>query len=489
MNNNRIAISIGILIAVVCLCLTAVVAVAGGAYLLGFDKIQDFFSKDTPTPPPPAAVTVAPPEQEASPTPQTGQPTAEPEAAAPLPEDVTEQMDEIQAQVERIRGLESTEPVNRQLLTVDQLRGKVENDFLADYTEEEVADDVKVLSSLGLLEPDFDLYNFYLDLYTEQIAGYYDIEKDEMYVVLDKGFAGPQRSTYAHEYTHVLQDQDHDVRENLNYTEDYCKTDSEYCAAIQALIEGDASLTEQSWVYLYATDRDRKEIDDYYANANLAVFDTAPAFMQEDFMFPYSKGVDFVLALYEQGGFEAIDQAYVTPPVSTEQILHPERYPDDKPVTVKLPDLTDTLGRTIRELDRGVMGEWYTYLILGFGQDADARLGFHVASEAANGWGGDAYAIYWDDQAEKPIVVLYTTWDNSGEAGEFYNAFKNYGTLRWGDPSIPSGKADLTWETDDQGATLFTISGDQTMWVIAPSMTDVQTLQQTLSVGNLVGAR
>jgi len=488
MNNNRIVLSIGILIAVVCLCLTAVVAVAGGAYLLGFDKIQDFFSTDTPTPLPPA-VTVAPPEQEVSPTPQTSQATAEPEATAALPEDVTEQMDEIQAQVERIRGLESTAPVKRELLTVDQLRGKVENDFFADYTEEDVADDVKVLSSLGLLDPNFDLYNFYLDLYTEQIAGYYDIEKDEMYVVLDEGFAGPQRSTYAHEYTHVLQDQAHDVRENLNYTEDYCKTDSEYCAAIQALIEGDASLTEQSWVYLYATDRDRKEIDDYYANADLSVFDTAPAFMQEDFMFPYSKGVDFVLALYEQGGFEAIDQAYVTPPVSTEQILHPERYPDDKPVTVKLPDLTDTLGRTIRELDRGVMGEWYTYLILGFGVDADARLGFHVASEAANGWGGDAYAIYWDDQANKPIVVLYTNWDNSGEAGEFYNAFKNYGTLRWGDPSIPSGKADLTWETDDQGAVLFTISGDQTMWVIAPSMADAQTLQQTLSVGNLVGAR
>ncbi len=210
MNNNRIAISIGILIAVVCLCLTAVVAVAGGAYLLGFDKIQDFFSTDTPTPLPPA-VTVAPPEQEVSPTPQTSQATAEPEATAALPEDVTEQMDEIQAQVERIRGLESTAPVKRELLTVDQLRGKVENDFFADYTEEDVADDVKVLSSLGLLEPDFDLYNFYLDLYTEQIAGYYDIEKDSMYVVLDKGFSG--RSARPTPTIHpCLQDQAHTVR-------------------------------------------------------------------------------------------------------------------------------------------------------------------------------------------------------------------------------------------------------------------------------------
>src|SRR5574340_283530 len=299
MNNNRIVISIGILIAVVCLCLTAVVAVAGGAYILGFDKIQDFFSTDTPAPLP-TAVTVAPTEELASPTPPTGQATAEPESGAELPADIADQMDEIQAQVERIRSLESTAPVKRQLLTVDQLRDNVENDFFADYTEDEVADDVKVLSSLGLLEPDFDLYNLYLDLYTEQIAGYYDIEKDEMYVVLDEGFAGPQRSTYAHEYTHVLQNQNHDLRTKLNYTDEYCKTDSEYCAAIQALNEGDASLTEQSWLYLYGTDQDKKEIDDYYANAEFSVFDTAPAFMQEDMMFPYSKGVDFVLALYEQ---------------------------------------------------------------------------------------------------------------------------------------------------------------------------------------------
>lgn len=486
MNNNRIALSIAILIVVACLCLTAVVAVAGGAYLLGSDWIEGFFAVSTSTPEPPTAT---PSIVKSTPTPSTGQATSAPEATAALPEDVADQMDEIQAQVERIRSLEAAAPVNRQLLTVDQLRDTVENDFLADYTEEEVADDIKVLWSLGLLEPDYDLYNLYLELYTEQIAGYYDIEKDEMFVVLEEGFAGPQRSTYAHEYTHVLQNQNHDVRKNLNYTEEYCKTDSEYCAAIQALIEGDATLTEQSWLYLYATDQDMEEIDKYYETADLSVFDTAPAFMQEDFLFPYSKGVDFVLALYEQDGFAAIDQAYINPPVSTEQILHPERYPDDKPELVEIPDLTDVLGREIRELDLGVMGEWYTYLILAFGVNENTRLGLHVAAEAANGWGGDAYAIYWDDAAEQPVVVLDTTWDTTGDAGEFYNAFKNYGSLRWGKPVVAAGSGDLTWETPADGTVIFTRDGERTVWVIAPTTDDAQTLMQTLTVRDSVGVR
>jgi hypothetical protein len=31
-------------------------------------------------------------------------------------------------------------------------------------------------------------------------------------------------------------------------------------------------------------------------------------------------------------------------PVSTEQILHPSRYPDDKPLSVSLPELATDLG-------------------------------------------------------------------------------------------------------------------------------------------------
>lgn len=488
MKNNRIILSVGILLVLMCVCLAAIVVVGGGAYILGKDQLASLFpsatlapAPSTPTPLPTVAAAI--PTPVGTPTPGVGTP----QAAATIPPEVANQLEDIQGQVSRIRGLEQPDSISIAMLTSEQLRRKVEDDFLADYNEADVEDDVRVLSAFGLLESDYDLYNLYLELYTEQIAGYYDIDKDEMYVVQDEAFAGPQRSTYAHEFTHALQNFTHDVRESLNYNEDNCKVDSERCAAIQALIEGDASLTEQSWLYLYATDDDRQEIEDYYASADLSVYDSAPAFLQEDFLFPYSQGVDFVLTLFEDGGFERIDQAYIDPPVSTEQILHPERYPDDDPIVVELQDLTEVLGRDLRELDRGVMGEWYSYLILARGSSESFRIKDSQAAAAAAGWGGDAYAVYWDEDTGMPVTVLQTIWDTAGDASEFFDTVKMYGDRRWGPSTASAGG--FGWDAGGEGAVRLLLSGDQTIWVTAPSVSDANLLIQSISAEGILGVR
>ncbi|HWR66323.1 MAG TPA: hypothetical protein VN364_09410 [Bellilinea sp.] len=488
MNNNRVVLSVVIFLAVGCACLAAVLAVSGGVYLLAGERLTNLFPSSTPTAAPPSP-TARPATPTAVPAPLETTPTPANQSAAPLPAAVARQMDQIEDEVARARGLDQPPTVDRNLLTTDELRQQVESDFFKDYNAQEIEDDTRVLAALGLIEPGYDLYSLYLDLYTEQIAGYYDLETDEMFVVLDQDFKGPQRSTYAHEYTHALQEYNHNVRDGMDYTEEYCETDSEYCAALQALIEGDASLTEQSWLYLYGTDQDRQEIDDYYQNNDLSIFDSAPAFLQEDFIFPYLQGVDFALALFEKGGFAQIDQAYTDPPVSTEQILHPERYPDDKPVPVTLPDLTDTLGRELREIDRGVMGEWYTYLILARGADPTFQLADDLAAVAAEGWGGDAYAVYWDEAAGQPLVVLLTTWETSAEADEYSAAFQDYATARWGDPQPGAQTDQFTWESVVDGASLFQRTGTETIWVIAPSTEDAQLLLESLSLSEAVGAR
>lgn len=51
---------------------------------------------------------------------------------------------------------------------------------------------------------DFDLLTFYQELYSEQIAGYYDDEAKAMFVVKSAGFTGVERDTYAHEFTQML---------------------------------------------------------------------------------------------------------------------------------------------------------------------------------------------------------------------------------------------------------------------------------------------
>ncbi len=379
----------------------------------------------------------------------------------------TEMMDKIEQDVIELRGLAPTNPVDRALLTSDELHEKVISDFFADYTAEDAADDVAELNLLGLLPEGFDLYQFYIDLYSEQVGGYYDPELKEMYVVADTSFGGVEQMVYSHEYVHVLQDQTYDMQNGLLVNDDYCETHTEYCGAVTALVEGDASLTEQEWLFGYASPNVLADLTEFYSTYESPVYDSAPAYMQQDFLFPYMKGMDFVDALYNAGGWEAVDEAYANPPVDTEQILHPELYPDDTPMDVPMPDFTNALDTDWRESTRNVMGEWYWYLVLAYGDDAVYRLDETTASTATSGWGGDSYLVYRNDKTGASSFYMRTRWDTTNDANEFWDALKQYAALRWGAPDV-TGSLRLEWNATDLGYVTILMQGAEIVWIIAP---------------------
>jgi hypothetical protein len=385
--------------------------------------------------------------------------------------EILEQMEEIEDQVVELRGLQPTGPVERTLLTSEDLHQRVLNDFLADYTPEEARDDARLLSLLGLLDADFDLLNFYTELYNEQVAGYYDDEIKQMFVVQGEGFKGPERLTYSHEYTHALQDQTYDFNQGLNFNEDSCEEDSERCAALQAVIEGDATLLEEQWLRNFATAQDYREILEFLGNFESPVYDSAPGFMQEDFVFPYTYGTDFVRETHLNGGWAAVDMLYTDPPLSTEQILHPERYPEDEPIMLDPPDLTATLGEGWREMENNVLGEWYTRLVLSEYLDLD------LAINSAEGWGGDYYVALFHDGRDVGAFILMTVWDKVKDAEEFYLAFEDYGERRFGEGTLSTLQA--TWSSNE-GSTLIERWGNQTLWVLAPSSAELESLRQAI---------
>ena len=101
-----------------------------------------------------------------------------------------------------------------------------------------------------------------------------------------------------------------------------------------------------------------------YDSYESPVLDSAPPYMEADLYFPYDYGQAFVETFVSDGNYAPLSEVYDNLPVSTEQILHPERYPDDTPIPVDLRDMTDILGDGWTLYDQNVMGEWYTYLIL-----------------------------------------------------------------------------------------------------------------------------
>ena len=493
-NTRRILLSCVSLAVVACFCIGVIIISGAGVTLLTTNSAPSPLPLNTlvPTSTPFATqTTTETPLSEAAATQTTSvstptavatqsTPVATPSAISlptlpgpTLSADISQEMDQIQAEVISYRGLQATTQVKRGVLTTDQLRQKVVTEFLQDYTQADANKDVTILNAFGLLPSGFDYLTFQENFLTEQVAGFYDNTTKEMYVISDEGFTGLQKFNYAHEYTHFLQDQNFDIQGKLGYSEEKCKNDSERCAAIQALMEGDATLSQEEWLVRYSTQLDQQQISQFAQTFKSPVYDSAPEFYKDDAMFPYNQGLEFVQTLYDQGGWQSVDNAYHNPPVSTEQILHPDLYPDEKPVSVSLPDLSTALGSDWTQLDKDTVGEWYTYLILSAGYDSADRLPTSVAKQAAAGWGGDTYAVYQNAKTGAVALAVIWQWDTSKDATEFMNAFKQYGDERWGS-SVNSSSDSTQWDGPQSFSTI-TLSGQSTTWILSP---DAQTASE-----------
>ncbi len=399
-----------------------------------------------------------------------------PAAASNAPDDLSAEiraaLAEIESQVVLLRGLEPIGPVERSLLTPEELRQAVVNDLLATYNREQADDDARMLNMLGLLPLGFDLWELYADLYTEQLAGYYDPATHEMIVVRGQDFAGPQRLSYAHEYDHALQDQRFGLMgAELRVNDEACRRESDRCAAVRSLLEGDATLLETQWARTFASADDLRELGSFYATFESPAFLSAPRFLQQDFLFPYTYGLEFVRQVYLDGSWPAVNAVYAAPPQSSEQILHPSRYPEDVPIVLQPPELLPALGPGWHEIERGVMGEWTTRLVLA------GQLTPEAAATAAEGWGGDFILAFYDPRNGGALVWL-TQWDGLRQAEEAFSAFRDYGDTRFGDHTA-TATFTVQWSSADTFAVLERQSL-QSLWIQAPGEAAAAALRQAI---------
>lgn len=402
------------------------------------------------------------PEATAEPT-NTGEAetAAEPTESLQTDDPFAEARDEIEDNVIELRGLPQLEEVVPTALTSEELRAELEEDFMEDYSPEESRLDVLALSAFDFLERDFDLYNFTIDLLTEQVAGYYDPETDE-FVVISSGeadFGVLEQFTYAHEFVHALQDQ-HFALDMLS--DDTLDTEASF--ALRALAEGDATLAQTLYISQgYFSQEELFEILEAVGSIDTTVLDSAPPVLARELEFPYTAGLEFVQALYFEGGYDAVDNAWMNLPQSTEQIIHPERYlSGDEPQIISVQPLTDTLGTGWQRIDEDTFGEFYLREYLS------QQLMSNVVETAATGWGGDRYAVYWNENTEQLVMVYKLVWDSVADGEEFFAAYENYPANLFGSTVAEQPDGGLCWQGTDV-ICLYQI-GETTMIVRAPDL-------------------
>jgi hypothetical protein len=353
-----------------------------------------------------------------------------------LPQEVQDQLLELVRRTEEIRELKFTEPPTISIVTDDELEQRVRALFEEDA--DDFPADEALYKLLGMLGPGDDLEQILTDVYGEQVAGFYDGETGELVVPMrEDGFSVSQRATMIHELTHAVTDQHFDFDPVMTAMFDEDRLDQ--ASAYQGLIEGDASQAE----YLYLLSLDQRELGEFMAEAldiDTSALDAAPEFVQESLIFPYDSGLGFVQSLYNSGGWDSVNEAYVTMPDlpgSTEQILTPSDYGRDLPATVSLAPI-DLPGYDLER--QSVWGE------LGFRIMIDQAIGDDVAVDAADGWGGDTY-YQWFDGQNAALVIAYVA-DTPDDMAELEDALVDYAFT-----AVP--EEDYVWVEEIEGKLYF----------------------------------
>ncbi len=332
--------------------------------------------------------------------------------------------EEILKTVSRLRALDVKRPVKSGLKTRDQIKESVIRDLDETTTAEEFEATTKTLSKLGLVAKDFRLRDYVVSLLREQVAGFYEPKTQEFYLASWIPLS-EQRTVIAHELVHALQDQHF----NLRRFERWPKGDSDAELAAHALVEGEATLVMLQYDFedrglridltkLGSLTETLTSQSDPEEDAKYPVLANAPAVLRETLQFPYLYGAGFVQSILKNGSWQALNNSYENLPASTEQILHPQRFLSrDNPVKIELGDMLATLGKEWKQTDVDVNGEFgYRLLLSEFITKQAARA-------AAEGWGGDRYALFEERQSGALLIAQYTTWDTERDAKEFFDAY------------------------------------------------------------------
>lgn len=358
---------------------------------------------------------------EISPTPS---PTAPPSpTSSPSPQPTSElgnQVDAVVVTVPPVRELDPTRDVPYEFITRDQFIDDLVELFDAEIPVEVRRAEERLYKRLGLLAEDADLDALIQELYGAQVLAYYQPENGHFYLIGDDdSLSGTDKLVVAHEYTHALQDQHFDLNDTIS---DYTQGDAQL--AELAIIEGDATLTSQLWTTDNLDFGDLLQLlIDGFSQLDQASLDGFPLVLRRQLEFPYTEGFVFATALHDEGGFAAVNDALTTPPASTEQVLHPEKYwAREEPVAVSAPDLLDHLGNGWVQAYEQTIGELGIQILAAGGEVPEGALpGLPVDwphQEAAAGWGGDRLRMY-ENPDGRWLIVWITHWDSTANAAEF----------------------------------------------------------------------
>lgn len=339
--------------------------------------------------------------------------------------------EELKQRVSAIRELPFLSEVALETSAMAEIRALLEGSLLQEQGQEKLSQVAWLYTRLGLLAEATDLPKAVLDLRLFQRAVQYDSQRKA--IVLPKERLKPGlaflRSPWSvtedtakellliHALTHALQDQHFHWHERLkrDATEDSAM-------ALRALMRGDAVLVGLAHLVAEQQGAKQKIVDGVTSMIPLAAqldqqLSGLPELLRQGAAFQYLNGSQFVLWAYARQRWDGVNGLFFRPPVSTEQILHPEKYyvKREEPVQITPWSLIRQFGA--KKIIDETLGEFVIRILLG------QTLSKDKAARAATGWAGDSLFAF--REGREIILAWMTAWDDREDALEFYSSYRD----------------------------------------------------------------
>jgi len=215
---------------------------------------------------------------------------------------------------------------------------------------------------------------------------------------------------------HALQDQNFPLTERLSPS-----NNGDRALAFRSVAEGDAVLTEFAYLFRDETKQSLIDVDQAVKVSSVelqSVLSGVPAAIADELRFQYEAGFSFVYRIFNEMGWHGINLLYSFPPISTEQVLHPEKFLDlpDPPTRVELNDLPVLFRSDWREIENNTLGELMVEcLFKEFFSREEAKV-------VATGWDGDRFVAF--RRGDSVAFIWFTVWDSPEDAEEFMQKYQ-----------------------------------------------------------------
>jgi len=387
---------------------------------------------------------------------QPAAPAALPATAAEQNAEFLKATDEVLAEMSKLLSLPILTPLKKSLRSRDEIRAYLLKKMKEDKDAGKRHADQITMEKFGLLPKDYPLEQTLIKVLTEQVAGLYDPDSQEFFIA-DWNAPADERMVMSHELTHALQDQHF----HIDKWTDAAKPNDDAELARDAVIEGSALAAMLDYsIRGQGSVRDLGAIDptelmgDPDSSPELA---KAPKILQDELLFPYVVGMTFTQrVLKASSGWPDFHRVFENPPVSTQQVMHPDLYLQNvTPAKIKLPDTKGSISEDWKKLDENVMGEF------GISEVFKQFLDKDRAASLAAAWSADRYAIYENDKNKNTLLLFQIRLGTDASAAQFFGAYSEVLEIKYMERSALLRRPNFfSFDTPEGGVFLRCVGND-----------------------------